>query len=352
MSILRTAPNAKAQLSLVEHILVGLLAGTAICIKPQSIFAPLLVELVLILQSRNLKSFVSSENLSAVVFAIIYGVSILLFAPKFFTEMLTLGTNTYVPFYGYSLSLILLNASWTIVAFIVAYAIRRRLAFLKADTRFIDGLLAAALGFIISYFVQMKGFGYQMMPADILASFAGTCAAVMLWKDEKKLSPYILGSICIPVILLLGSPQTYLNSFKTFDGILARNAPQAKSLFIASTQIEHGFPYVQQRNFVWASRLPTQWLAPYVDSKWHGGGLPEDAFVQKALDWTVSDLISFKPDIVMIDIATDQFFIKSGKFEFVKFWQNDKRFSAVWNDYKYRETVGGFDIFTLNKPVK
>lgn len=343
---LRAIPNASAQTNLFERIFIGVMAGAAICIKPQSIFAPLLVELFVFSRNRNLRSFVSVENLSATLFAFFYGVSILLFAPKFLTEMLTLGSKAYVPFYGYPLYVIVFYARWTIPALIVAYVIRNRLAMLKVDTRFVDGLLAAALGFTLSYFVQMKGFGYQIVPADILASFASAAAAVLLWQVERKMSIHILGAICIPVLLLWGTPQTYVNHFKALDIIMARNAPQAKSLFIASTRLGDGFPYVQQRNLVWASRLPTQWLTPYIDSKWHEGVAPQDKIVLDTLNWTVTDIIDFKPDIVMIDVSPDQIYVESGKFEYVKFWQNDKRFSEVWSNYKFRETVSGLDIFT------
>lgn len=347
---LRILPNAAAQPRFIERIFIGLLAGAAICIKPQSVFAPLLVELLLFSRSRHLRSFLAIENLGAALFTAFYGVSLVLFAPKFLTEMLTLGAKAYVPFYGYPLYVIIFYARWTIPALIIAYVIRTRLALLKVDTQFVDGLLAAALGFTISYFVQMKGFGYQIVPADILASLASASAAVILWQMERKISIHILGAICVPVLLLWGSPQTYLNHFKALDKIMARNAPQAKSLFIASTRLGDGFPYVQQRNLVWASRLPTQWLTPYVDSKWHAGVVPQDKITLDALEWTVSDLIDFKPDIVMIDVTTNQIYVESGKFEYVKFWTNDKRFSAVWNNYKYRETVSGLDIYTLMKP--
>lgn len=347
---LRVIPNASTQMGSVERVIVGILAGAAICIKPQSVFAPILVELVLLLRSRDLKSLITFENIGGLLFVFFYGASIFLFAPKFLTEMLTLGAKAYVPFFGYAPSLILLNALWALIATLIAYLIRRRLALLSDDTSLIDGLLAAALGFIISYFIQMKGFGYQMMPADILVNLAGVCAAVALWQIERKFSFYILSALCIPAILLVGSPQSYLNNFVAIDKIMVRNEPEAKSLFIASTQIGHGFPYVQQRNLVWASRLPTQWLAPYIDSKWQPGQVPEDKITLDALDWTISDLIRFKPDIVMIDISKDQFYIASGKFEYLKFWANDKRFSEVWSNYKFRETVSGFDIYTRVKP--
>ncbi len=347
---LRIVSNNAARLNVIERLIIGFCAGLAICIKPQSVFAPLLVELIIYCRNRDLRSFISIENLGAMIFALIYLASIPLFAPKFLNDMVALGTRAYVPFYGYSKSIILLNAIWSVSAIIVTFIIRRQLVFLKADTRLLDGLLAAVFGFVVSYLIQMKGFGYQIMPADILASFASLVAAIKLWTIERKISWRILASLCVPIILLFLASQTYSSSYKTLDGIMARNAPQAKSLFIASTRIGDGFPYVQKRNFIWASRLPTQWLAPYVDANWHGGLLPKDDIVQKALDWTVIDLMDFKPDIIMIDVTTDQYYIQSGKFEYLKFWQNDRRFSAIWNDYKFRETVSGLDIYTLKNP--
>ena len=347
---LRLADNSSSKIGTVERILVGLMAGAAICIKPQSFFAPAMVELVLFLHGKSLRKIFAVENISAGLFAVIYAGAILRFAPKFLNEMLALGAKAYVPFYGYPLYVIVFYARWTIPAMLIAYLIRNRLAVLKHDTLIVDGLLAATLGFSISYFVQMKGFGYQIVPADILASTASATGAILLWQTDRKFSVYSLGAVCIPLFLVFGVPQTYLNSFKGADGIMARNAPQAKSIFIASTRLGDAFPFVQQRNLIWASRLPTQWLTPYVDSKWHGGDVPQDDVVRSALEWTVTDLLNFKPDIVMIDISDDQIYVQSGKFDYVQFWQNDKRFAEFWSHYKLQETTKDLAVYSLVTP--
>jgi hypothetical protein len=346
---LRIVPNASMRQASAERIFIGLLAGAAVCIKPHSVLAPILVELTLYLRRRDLRSFVAVENLGAALFVIFYGLTIWMFTPKFMTEMIQLGSKAYVPFYGNGIFETLVGIILTVPAFVMAMVIRYRLALLKADTQFVDGMLAAVLGFILSYFVQMKGFGYQILPADILASIASVSAAVILWQFEKKVSATVIFAVCLSTLLLVLLPQNIPRSFETWDEIIDRNAPQAKSLFIASTDISDGFPYVQRRNLIWASSLPAQWLTPYVDSKWKDGPVPQDAIVQRALDLAVTDLITFKPDIVMIDTA-DQIYLKSGKFEYIKFWQNDKRFSAIWNNYKFRETVSGMEVYTLQTP--
>jgi hypothetical protein len=144
-------------------------------------------------------------------------------------------------------------------------------------------------------------------------------------------------------------PQTYVNSYKSVSTLLDNNAPHAKSIFIASTRLDDGFPLVQKRNLIWASRLPTQWLTPYVASKWQSGSLPQDEIVHKAMDWTVSDLITMKPDIVMIDIGKDQNYVPGGSFDYIRFWMKDPRFSELWAHYEYRETARDLAVYTLRQ---
>ena len=347
---LRLANPNQTQIGIWERVLIGVMAGAAICIKPQAIVAPALVELVIYLHRRKISEMFAPENRGAVLFTAIYASAILIYAPAFFTEMLGIGTKAYVPFFGYPLSVSLYGARWTITALIIAVAIRYRLSILKADIFFLDGLLAAAIGFAISFFIQMKGFAYQIMPADILACFAAAVGAIQLWQIERKISFHALGIITVASVLLFSLPQTAFTDLKAMDFIMQSNAPQAKSLFVASTRMIDSFPYVQKRNLIWASRLPTQWLTPYVDQKWHGGDLPQDDVVQRALDWTVTDLATFKPDIVMIDNSSTQIFVESGHFEYLKFWAHDPRFAAIWQNYKFKSNKYGFDVYVLNKP--
>lgn len=346
---LRTLRSKQSSPLAYERLFVGALAGIAICIKPQNIFAPAFVELLLYARNRKINETLAPENLSAVAAAIVYAISVVFFAPQFITQMIDLGAKAYVPFYGYPSYVIALNARWSIIALLIATMITIRLKTLKIDTTLIAALMAASIGFLLSYVVQMKGFTYQVMPANILMWLTCAAGAVMLWQAERKLSVHILAAIAAGALVLSDVPQTYVNSYKSIGALLANNAPNAKSIFIASTRLDDGFPLVQKRNLVWASRLPTQWLTPYVASKWQSGSLPQDDIVYKAMDWTVSDLITMKPDVVMIDVGKDQAYVPGGSFDYIKFWQNDPRFSEIWAQYDYRETGRDLAVFTLRQ---
>ena len=347
--LLRSLPSQQMSPRAYERLLVGALAGIAICIKPQSIFAPILVELILFARNRKIIETLTLENLSAAAIAIVYAISVIIFAPLFITEMISLGAKAYVPFYGYPSYIIALNARWSIIALLIATVITIRLKTLKADTNVVALLMAASIGYLLSYAVQLKGFTYQVMPANILTWLTCAAGAVMLWQIEKKLSVHIFAAIAVGGLVLSDVPQTYVNPYTSISTLLAKNAPNAKSIFIASTRLDDGFPFVQKRNLMWASRLPTQWLTPYVASKWQSGYLPQDDIVNNAMEWTVSDLINMKPDIVMIDIGRDQAYVPGGSFDYVKFWQNDPRFSEVWDHYEYRETARDLAVYTLRQ---
>ncbi len=347
--LLRVLPAAAESPLRQERLLVGALAGIAICIKPQSVFAPAFVELILYARNCKLIETLAYENLGAVAVAIVYTLSVIIFAPLFLTEMISIGAKAYVPYYGYPIYIIALNARWSIIALLIGTMIIIRLKALKADMTTMAVLMAASIGFLLSYAVQMKGFTYQIMPANILMWLTCAAGAVLLWQIEKKLSVHILAAIAVGGLVLSDVPQTYVNSYKSVSTLLANNAPNAKSIFIASTRLDDGFPFVQKHNLVWASRLPTQWLTPYAASKWQSGSLPQDDIVNSAMEWTVSDLIAMKPDVVMVDTGKDQAYVPGGSFDYIGFWQNDPRFSEIWAHYQYRETARDLAVYTLRQ---
>jgi hypothetical protein len=347
---LRLARSRGAQLGFAEASLVGLMAAMAICIKPQSLFAPLGVELVLLLRFRNFRGLFTAENIAAVIFALVYGAAITIFEPNFFETILPLGVTAYVPFYGYANSIIWLFSLNPVMLVAFSVFLWQRTEGPLADIAALLG--AAAFGFILSYFIQYKGFHYQILPARIFAGMA--CAAAVSgivarvpfakWLPATK---FLVGASALTVAMNFGfQRQIYPDNGKVLDAGIVRYAPGAQSIFIASTQVSHGFPFTLNRNLIWASRFPTQWLTPYVASKWQAGTFPSDGIVARALDWTVSDLVAFHPDIVFIDESKEQLYVPGGRFDYLKFWANDPRFEPFWAGYERRASMNGFAVYT------
>jgi|GEM_PF-2241532 len=348
--VLRLARSRGAKLGLTEASVVGLMAAIAICIKPQSLLAPLGVELVLLLRFRNFWGLFAVENIAAAAFAVLYGAAIILFEPSFFETIIPLGITAYVPFYGYANSVIWLFSLHSVMLVAFAVFLWQRTEGPLADVAAVLG--AAAFGFIISYFVQYKGFHYQVLPARIFSAMA--CAAAVSgivtqlpfakWLPVTK---FLVGVSALTVAMDFGfQRQAYPDNSKLLDAGIAQYAPGARSIFIASTRVSHGFPFTLNRSLVWASLFPAQWLAPYVASKWQAGTLPSDDIVAYALNWTVSDLVAFHPDIIFIDESSKQLYVPGGRFDYLKFWANDPRFELLWKGYQRRASMNGFAVYT------
>ena len=335
-----------------EAIIVGIFASVAICLKPQSLCAPLAVEIIFYLRHRKLVHIFAVENISAVLFAVAYVLIIIWQTPLFLTEIIELGTKAYVPYNGESAIAVLMIGFRAALFLGIALVFRAKL---KNGTDVIilaDVLLAAGSGFLLSYFIQMKGFPYQAMPAEIIC-WLGCCATCFLYcQASNKIQVVAILPPILAIGLLFNHPQSYPNSDALYDKSIVTQAPNAKSIFIASTLIDYAFPYVVKHNLIWASRLPSQWLTPYVVAKTKSGSNAGDPIIQKAVEYAVTDLATLKPDIVFIDQPENQAVEPGGVFDYLGFWSSDPRFTDLWKNYEYRETANGMKVYVKREPKK
>ncbi len=330
------APQAKGW----ERVLVGAAAGLAIALKPHAIFAPLCVEATLCFQQRNWRQAVAVENAAALAAVLAYGAAIAIFTPEFFGGIIGLGRTAYLPYYGYPLPVVLMDAKWAVIFM--------ALGFLGIADKRVQIYWAAALGFLVSYFLQNKGFTYHILPATIFALLA--CAASLqagfASPRFKTMATATIGLAALA--LLVSEPQEYEQNRDISSRIEALRGPEVQSIFIASNRFAHAFPYVVEQHLDWASRLPTQWLVPYVSDHWKPGESTHDPIVAKALDWTMEDFANLKPDLVAIDNTKAQR-AAMGSFEFLKFWNEDPRFAALWQNYRLASEQGDILIYQRQK---
>jgi hypothetical protein len=347
---LRVARHRGAKPSNLEAILVGLLASLAICIKPQSVFVPLAIELFLLWRYRRWRTLFSPEILAALAFAVAYLALLFFRELEFMHLIIRLGVEAYMPFFGYPAPLIWVGGSLSAALIVLALMLLRNADGPLAE---IAGASATgAAGFLLSYFIQYKGFSYQVLPALAFASIAcatGALAAVsrspIAWSSAKKL--LLTAFAALALMHVATTRQACVCDERISAATIATYAPNAKSVFIASIRVGTAFPLVVNQKLLWASRLPSSWLTPYVASKLRDGSLPDDDIIKHALDWAVTDFVAFQPEIVLVDESTEQMQVKTGYFDYVKFWSNDARFATFWARYQRRATVNDFAIYTL-----
>lgn len=348
--VLRFVRSQGTQISVAESAFVGLLGAVAVCIKPHTVLAPFAVEALLLLRSRNLRAMFAPENLSATIFVIIYGIAIMIWSPRFLAEMVQFGAAAYVPYYGFDSAVIMERSIRTVLVLVLALVLQRKA---RSPMQEISSLaFAAAFGFLVAYFLQAKGYYYQIMPALIFGAASGIFAfAGALSKmnaGEAKKSPLVPAAIVVAMALLSYSPQVYHGP--SFATAISQYRPGAKSFLIASTNVYNGFPLAVRENLIWGSRFPTFWLVPYVSDRWHDGPLPDDPVIDYALNATVTDLQKFRPEVVFIDRGSAQDYIKGGTFDYLKFMGKDSRFAAVWSNYELRGQAGKFAVYVAKTP--
>ena len=344
---LRLVRSANVAIPPFEAVITGTIAAIGICLKPHSLVAPIFVELAILILSRNPRLVIAPENLAAVGFAALYVVVLGVAVPEFFSGMIGLGLRAYVPFYGFGSGIIFLGSTLSLALAIAASAL---LPLVRGPSRNLTIVcLAASAGLLASYYLQAKGYSYQALPAKILSSIALSAALLgslnAMAGKAGKFAALAGATVLFVVVSLWIDKQFYGYQGSDFTRAIAKYRPQAKSFFIASTNVTAGFPLTLKGNLVWASRFPAQWLAPYVAAHWQGGLLPADPIVAFALDAMVSDLEDFRPDIVFIDIRQDLSYYTGRPLDYVKFWENDSRFAAIWRDYQFQNVPGDYAIY-------
>jgi hypothetical protein len=328
--------------------LIGLLAALGFGQKPHCVLAAVFVEGLILFRARSIRVALVPENLAGLAAAVIYVLAVWIFTPEFFSRILPLAFKAYMPFYGTSAAKFIKAAIFWCAALLLAVHIANR--YPEPFRSWMHCLGLAALGFLLAFLVQAKGFAYQLLPARITIELIfgvaiAALAAGVLKFDQIAAWAKFAAAACLAVIAgnaVLNPAARYPNFFAQQ---IATHALEPRSVFIASTNVHHGFPLTIEKGFVWGSRFPTQWLAPYAAANLDAEGAPADDLSRFALQAIIDDLIRFEPQLVIIDERPKQAYFHAAPLDFQRFWQNDPRFAHLWCNYQLRARERGFSFW-------
>jgi hypothetical protein len=329
-------------------MLAGFLAALGFGLKPHSVLAVAAVEILVLAWKRNLRLTFAAENVAALMAGLAYIAAVLWFAGAFLGEMVPRGAAAYVPFYGYGFAVVLGRmippAALGLVAIFGVGA---------ATPPFRDLgrlLIAAGAGFLAAFALQ-AGYRYQLIPALYVLTLAAglrlteAAAGAPAPGRHGLLSAALSAAGVIVVITGVATAQMAPYRGTVFEAAIAREAPAARSVFIASTNVFHPFPLVEEKGLLWASRFPAQWLAPYAAATLGPDGGPSDAIGRFALSAAVDDLVAFKPDIVFIDEGAEQSYFRDKPIDWLGFYGKDPCFGGLWAGYERRPDAGRFAVY-------
>jgi len=240
-------------------IVAGVLGGLAMAIKPHFALALALPSLYAAFRTRRIGTLFSLENWIAGLTLIAFWGLIALALPAYLTDILPRLALAYVPDGLDVITLARLAPLWMFWALAVLLPIYRREV--VATPLGVPWLLAA-LGFLLTYFIQAKGFGNHALPAVALLLqifalvFLARNAADQPWR--KALVPGLLVAI-----LLLAPVFANLRPHAERDALAAAVRPLGRNLsFINLTpKLEVANPLALMTGDRFVGSDPFLWMA-------------------------------------------------------------------------------------------
>jgi hypothetical protein len=128
------------------------------------------------------------------------------------------------------------------------------------------------------------------------------------------------------------------------DELFAGHKPQR--MMALSYDLRVIFPYVEKRNIVWAGRFHALWMLPAVSK----GLIPvaqQDAVIAQATEIVTQDLISWKPDYVVVDRRSDTPTLRGHEVKYIAWFSRSPEFVQAWSSYKLVNSTGTFEVWEL-----
>ncbi len=293
------------------RVIAGIGIGCAGLAKPHLVLVPAAVQVFELYGLRSMKAFAAEilrvENFAAGLVLMTYGGAIYFVFPDYLTNVLPRVADVYLPvrrgifelmgFAGVRIALLLCALSLA----------------LKNWTRPGYGssevfVVAAAAGILV-YFIQAKGFPYQIYPAVAFGFIAfGLRLADGAYEMQGSLVRACLAGMAV-ICAFLG--------YLYFD---TRNAAEIKAtareiakvdtsprILMISGDLETGFPVTRLAHGTWVQRQPFLWMAYGAykiarDTKPHGAQLETlKRYIALERKILAEDIVNGKPTIILIE---------------------------------------------------
>jgi len=329
------------KLTVGDALLIGAGAGLAFALKPNFLVIPALLELTGMAQSRRLHPLLRTETWVMLFLIAGYVAALPFVAPDFVANAVPYIVKYYWagnrPFLLLAMLVSPFCAIW-LANFYMYYRGERGALNLA--------VLVASAGFLISYFVQQKGYEYHVFPFEALVA---TGAALNLILVGPALVDRTLHFVTLSAALILGFialDQWYTrenvytgdraNETQIMIDLINEKAPGGT--FLALTAHPYpGFPLALYVNSTWASRTELSDYLIAVARLRAGGTSPGAASLAEteASAWAAlkHDLNEYAPDIILVSDPPDQATVLNYRFDILSFYLEDPEIRATWKNY-------------------
>lgn len=371
-------------LSRGEAILTGVAGALGFALKPHFLLAWVAVEAALIIQvvrSRRtavalaeavaLRNLLRTEVLAAMATVVLYGVAVLVIFPEYFD----VARRVWVVYGGLDSPTARLIAlrEWQIGLVALALVALIRLPRDFAAPLTVVG--AAAAGFLASSLLQLKGWGYHMLPAQVFLALVFLVIVASVIQASPAVASFIRGgpaAILAAVALVLAvlsvkyvyeARQPVPNDTLTPLAALVReHAPDGPIAVLGMrTLVYPAFPLVNQTGVRWSLRHHSLWFLP----AFYGRELTASDPAMMALhtpaqmpplerafyDEIIDDLCALPPRLLVIERASPRAPAGRRALDLESYYGQDPRFARLFAAFRVQSDVGPFMVYKAISPA-
>ena len=282
-----------------QILICGVLAGLAVCIKPHFALALVAAAVAAAAAARAWRLLLAPELLIAALVLAVYAACVVWLAPDYIANILPRARLTYLPV---RLPVFELLLSSGMAALALALLFNWQVAAGRRPSAPVAVLLAAALGAMLAYLAQGKGWAYQSLPMVLFAALALAIAATAPGAARQQIAGR-LAIVCAVCAFYLGDAR----DAPALRAAIAALQPRP-SMMILSSEITVGHPLVRQLGGAWAGRECALLVVAGALHRLGDEVLDADTAAKvkaagaEALDNFAADVERARPDIVLVDM--------------------------------------------------
>ncbi len=377
LTVIFTAPYVlmAALRALDGHVSRGAAVGTGVAaalgfaMKPHFAVAWLGVEAVLAVLRRTPRSILRPESVAVVVTAAAYGLVIAMVFPQYFD----VAGRVWQVYGGIDSPVSRLVGLRELQVALVAALLVALFRLPRAVQAPVSILAAAAFGFLAASILQLKGWGYQMLPPQVYLALFFLTNVLGLAQAAPSFVELLRGGvrgIAVAVALaLLSTGVKYVyegrrgvaNDLVTPLAALVReHAPDGPIATLAMrTLVYPSFPLVNETRARWSLRHHSLWFLPAFYERelaTPAPTLPHTPAAMPALERefyeeVIGDLCRTPPRLLLVEIAAPQAPAGRRALDLVAYYRQDGRFARLFGAYEPVGTIAPFVVFKVTGPV-
>ena len=338
-------------------IVTGIVAVVGFALKPYFVLIWLAVELVVIISTRNWRSFLRPQNITVIASFAVVGILMLILEPDYLNSVhvaLAVYRVWDAPLKNlvhYSKPTLILGAA-VLPLLILIPARERRIVLL---------LVTSSLVCLVIAVMQGKGFRYQFLGAEIQMFLALTWTLLRVASTQLQRWPKLewLSVGILLVALALPAHAKKLNRrmprYLPTDllEIVKREAAN-EPIYLISTEIVPAFPLVNRSGAKWRVRflhlmpLPAYYGPRAIHEPPAAGyrtPAEMDQIEREMFDAVVSDIVKTPPKLLINDMKRYRHGLGRSSFDFIEYLSQDDRFDALMQKYAEVATIRGFIVY-------